>query len=211
MIGPEENSLSRRKFVALAGGSVAAASILAACGSDSSAAEDGETAKFGEGDVGILNYALTLEYLEAAFYAELIKSSLFTPAARKALGKFGEEEEEHVTALTKAVEKLGGEPAAKPKTKFSLNTETGTLELASKLENTGAAAYLGQLPNIESNSVLGTVLSIHSVEGRHAAAILDLLGKNTTPDGAFAKPAKVKDVLKEVEPFIVSGANKTTI
>jgi rubrerythrin len=205
-----DRSLSRRKLMALAGGSVAAASVLAACGSDSSAsATAAETSKFGDGDVGILNYALTLEHLEVDFYADLVKSNRLTAAARKALGKFGEEEEEHVSSLTQAIEKLGGDPAAKPKTKFSLNTDTGTLELASRLENLGAAAYLGQLPNIESNSVLTTVLTIHSVEGRHAAAINRLLKKTPTPDGAFAKPATAKRVLAAVKPFIVRAGAVT--
>lgn len=193
-------AVSRRKFMALAGGSAAAAAFMAACGSDSSAA--GETSQFGDGDVGILNYALTLEYLQAAFYADAVKSGLFPGNVKRGLARFGEEEEEHAFSLIKAIERLDGEPGAKPETKFSLETEKGTLETASTLENIGAAAYLGQLPHIESNSVLATVLSIHSVEGRHASTIETLLGNPITPDGAFAKPASVNAVLKTVAPYM---------
>ena len=76
-------------------------------------------------------------------------------------------------------------------------------ELAATVENLGAAAYLGQAPRIESPEVLSSALAIHSVEGRHAAALNTLLGKSITPDGAFAEAADVKTVLKSVEPFIV--------
>ena len=78
------------------------------------------------------------------------------------------------------------------------------LELAGTVENLGAAAYLGQAPNIQSPAVLAAALSIHSVEGRHASTLNTLLGKSITPDGPFAVPAKVSTVLKSVEPFIVS-------
>ena len=83
-----KDPVSRRKFMALTGGSAAAAAFLAACGSDDgtttttmpSSGGSSETAQFGKGDVGILNYALTLEYLETAFYADVVKSGLFKGA-----------------------------------------------------------------------------------------------------------------------------------
>jgi hypothetical protein len=193
------DSLSRRKFIALAGGSVAAGAVLAACGSDSEAA--GETSRFGEGDVGILNYTLTLEYVELALYTSLLKSGLFVRKARKALATFGEEEEEHISSLTEAVEKLEGEPARKPKTRFTMTSAKPALEVASTVENLVAAAYLGQVPMIESHPALATVLSIHTVEGRHAAAIDTALGLPITPDGAFAKPATAMAVLKALGPY----------
>jgi len=204
---------SRRKFLAVGGGSTALAAFLAACGSggDSSSTSTttmssggkSETAEFGKGDVGILNYALTLEYLETAFYAEVVKSGLFKGADLATIRKFGSEEAEHVQALTQAVKSLGGKPAPEPKTEFPLKDAKSVLELAGTVENLGAAAYLGQAPNIESLEVLASALAIHSVEGRHAAALNTLLGESITPDGAFAVPADVPTVLKSVEPFIV--------
>jgi rubrerythrin len=209
LAGPQ----SRRKFLAVGGGSTALAAFLAACGSDSSSTTTtgttaisggkSETAEFGKGDVGILNYALTHEYLETAFYAEVVKSGLFKGADLATIRKFGREEAEHVQALTQAVKSLGGKPAAEPKTEFPLKDAKSVLELAGTVENLGAAAYLGQAGNIESPEVLASALAIHSVEGRHAAALNTLLGESITPDGAFAVPADVATVLKSVEPFIV--------
>lgn len=209
LAGPQ----SRRKFLAVGGGSTALAAFLAACGDDSGTTTttstgsggggNSETAQFGKGDVGILNYALTLEYLETAFYADVVKSGLFKGADLETIRKFGQEEAEHVQALTAAVKQLGGKPAPEPKTEFPLKSAKSVLELAGSVENLGAAAYLGQAANIQSPEVLASALAIHSVEGRHAAALNTLLGESITPDGAFAKPADVKTVLKSVEPFIV--------
>jgi rubrerythrin len=213
-----KDPVSRRKFMALSGGSAAAAAFLAACGSDDSSSTmetttgaknmgggmgDSETAQFGKGDLGIVNYALTLEYLEAAFYADVVRSGLFKGAELKTIEKFGQEEAEHVEALTQAAKALGGKPAAEPKAEFPLDDAKSVVELAGTVENLGAAAYLGQAANIESPEILASALAIHSVEGRHAATLNTLLGSSITPDGAFAKPADAQTVLKSVEPFIV--------
>ena len=208
-----KDPVSRRRFMALTGGSTALAAFLAACGDDSGTTTttasqsagggSSETAQFGKGDVGILNYALTLEYLETAFYADVAKSGLFKGSDLATIRKFGSEEAQHVAALTAAVKQLGGKPAPKPKTEFPLKSAKSVLELAGTVENLGAAAYLGQAANIQSPEVLASALAIHSVEGRHAAALNTLLGESIVPDGAFAKPADAKTVLKSVEPFIV--------
>jgi hypothetical protein len=76
------------------------------------------------------------------------------------------------------------------------------LDLAATVENLGAAAYLGQAGNIEDPTILAAALSIHSVEGRHAALLNILTGKQPTPDGAFAQPADMQTVLDEVQPFL---------
>jgi rubrerythrin len=210
-----KDPVSRRKFIAVGGGTGLAA-LLAACGgggnsttmvtNESKPTAEGmksETEQFGKGDIGILNYALTLEYLETAFYEEVVKSGLFKGEELAVLKKFGSEEAQHVAALNSTVKKLGGKPAAKPKSEFPLESAKAVAELAGTVENLGAAAYLGQAGNIESPEVLAAALSIHSVEARHAATLNTLLGMSITPTGAFAEAADVKTVLKSVEPFIV--------
>jgi hypothetical protein len=214
-----KDPVSRRKFMALTGGSTAMAAVLAACGgSDNSTSSTSASAStstagavppppasmFGTGDLGILNYALTLEYLETAFYADVVKSGLFKGAELDTIKKFGDEEAQHVAALTAAIKQSGGKPATAPKTKFPLDNANSVLMLAGTVENLGAAAYLGQAGNIQSADVLASALAIHSVEGRHAAALNTLLGQTIVPDGAFAKPAAPTTVLNSVQPFIVS-------
>ncbi len=208
--------VSRRKFVALAGGTGGAAALLAACGSDdgdssssssgtsstSSSSNEEALAQFGEGDVGIVNYALTLENLEAAFYKEVIAASLFKGADLALIQMIYKNETEHVMALTAAVNDLGGTPAPPPQTKFDLTSAPEVLKTAATVENLGAAAYLGQAPHIKSPEILAAALSIHTVEGRHAAALNTLVDMPITPDGAFAMPVEAAQVLEQIKPFV---------
>jgi hypothetical protein len=159
-------------------------------------------ADFGEGDLGIVNYALTLEYLEAGFYAAVIKSGLFKGDQLALLKVIGDHEAQHVDALMATAKDLGGTPAPEPKANFPLDSAEEVVALAATVENLGAAAYLGQAAAIQSPDVLAAALSIHTVEARHAAVLNTLAGEPPTPDGAFAVPADAETVLAEVQPFL---------
>ena len=150
----------------------------------------------------ILNYALTLEHVETAFYKAVVASGLFKGAQAATIRRFGDQEAQHVDALTAAVKKFGGTPASAPKTRFPLTSAGQVLNLAATVENLGAAAYLGQAAKIQSKEALAAALSIHTVEARHAATLNMLLGKSIVPDGAFAKPAAMEEVLPKVQPFL---------
>lgn len=206
-----EDPVSRRRFMALTGGTASLSVLVAACGDDDeetttteAAAADDALAQFGDGDIGIVNYALTLEYLEDDFYAQVAKSGLFKGDDLALIQKFGQTERDHVVALTATVKDLGGKPAPKPKTQFDLADAETVLQTAADVENLGAAAYLGQAAVIESPEILAAALAIHSVEGRHAATLNTLTGQTITPDGPFAAPADAQTVLDSVQPFIVS-------
>jgi rubrerythrin len=209
------DDVDRKRFLKMAGGAGAAsfsAFVLAACGSSSKTASTAattaatattsSTATASSGDLAILNYALTLEYLETAFYEKVVASGFFSGKVGALIKTFGGQEKTHVEALKGAVEKLGGTPAANPNGKFPINSATQVAQLAYTVENLGASAYLGQAPNIQSPEILATALAIHSVEARHAATLGTLVKKSLTPDGAFAQPADMSTVLAAVKPFL---------
>jgi rubrerythrin len=211
---------SRKRFLRSVGGVGAAgafAAFLAACGSDnksstsSSSSSTGNTMQdtmgteqFGKGDLGILNYALTLEYLEASFYQQAAKSGKLKGDVLALAKVFGDHEAQHVKAIEATVKQLGGTPAKRPVAEFPLDSQKSILDLAATVENLGASAYLGQAGKIKNKDVLAAALSIHTVEARHAAALNAAIGKPITPDGAFAKPSDAAKVLAAVKPFIKS-------
>ena len=205
---------SRKRFFKTMGGTGAAAAFaifLAACGEDDKPAKSSSSSSSSgggmKGDLEIVQYALTLEHLETDFYDAVIKSGVVkNKALAEAATMIRDNEQEHVDALTATVKKLGGKPQ-KPKTTFDAVIKGGekkVLETAATVENLGAAAYLGQAGRISSKEVLAAALSIHTVEARHAAALNRAVGKTIVPDGAFAKPASMEEVLPQVKPFLQS-------
>jgi len=213
---------SRKRFLKMLGGGGAATAgfglLLSACaggGNDDGGAQV-ETSKGPDAappsapppepaaDVDIVNYALTLEYVEADFYRAVIERGLFSGRRLDLLKVIGDHELQHVEALANTVGALGGTPVAKPRTRFRLGSPSAVVALAATVENLGASAYLGQAGNIQSREVLAAALAIHKVEARHAAALNRLTGRLPTPQGAFAKPATMAQVLPQVMPFIVS-------
>ena len=153
---------------------------------------------------GVLNFALTLEYLEAQFYTNIVGSPGFLTASaadKAALTKIRDDENKHVTFL-KTV--LGTAAVAKPNFDFTGGKGSGTgpfagylanynvqLAMAQTFEDTGVRAYKGQAPNLQSNkTVLTAALNIHSVEGRHAAHIRQMRRIIDAAIPASQKPLK---------------------
>ena len=157
--------------------------------------------KFGKGDIGILNYALTLEYLEAAFYNGATAAKLaLTPQAAAFLTVVTRDENAHVAYLKKA---LGKKAVASPMFEFGeANTNVEKfMATAYVLENTGVHAYLGQVGNIQDKAYLKAAGSILTIEARHAAVIGSLnepAGNDIAPEGPFDVPYTAGKVLAAV-------------
>jgi rubrerythrin len=180
-----------------------AALALAACGGDT----ERETPERGpaSGDLDVANFALVLEYFEEDFYRQALSNGVVRGSARQLIRQIHRHERRHVRALRRMANKLG-RAAPPPQTDFESVFSGGqekTLRTALDFENTGVAAYLGQANKIRSNAVLADALAIHSVEGRHAAALADEVGATYLPDGAFATPLEPPQVMARLRPYIV--------
>ncbi len=165
--------------------------------------------------LSVLNYALTLENLENAFYRDGLAS--FTVEAFTALGfqtsvvdylaQIGSDELAHVTTLTQVISDLGGTPVAEGQYDFGdAFTDAPTfLATAMALENTGVAAYTGAAQYlIDNDDLLTAALTIHGVEARHAA-YLNILNEEDPFPEAFDAPMTPDEVVEIATPFIVSA------
>ena len=157
--------------------------------------------------VDVLNYALTLEYLEAAFYTEGNLAPDLIPSEYKRLfATIGAHEVAHVLLLKSA---LGIAAVKAPAVDFTAGGKYADVfsyfetfaTLSATFEDLGVAAYKGQAGALIGTPVLTTALQIHSVEARHAAAVRPIVGKSTAPD-AFDKPKTMKQVLAAAKPFL---------
>jgi hypothetical protein len=152
-------------------------------------------------DVKILNYALTLEYLEAAFYAEANEKGKLDGIAARFAQVVGAHEAAHVSALKQA---LGAKAVKRPSFDFKGTTgdKATFLRTAMTLEDTGVSAYQGQAPRIKSTQVLGSAGAILAVEARHAAWVRDIIGAGNSPvpaPAAFNEPLSMQQVLAAVK------------
>lgn len=141
--------------------------------------------------IDVLNFALTLEYLESSFYvAGLAAPGLIASANLTVFQQISKHETAHVTYLTAA---LGSSAVAKPNFDFTakgtfpdvLTNPATFLAVAQAFEDTGVRAYKGQAPNLQSNAaILTAALQIHSVEARHASEVRRIRGQKGWITGA---------------------------
>jgi rubrerythrin len=157
------------------------------------------------GDIDILNFALTLEYLEAAFYEQGAAVKGLSGEVAEYVKTFGAEEQEHVDALSATITDLGAEPVEAPGVDFgdAFSSPDKFIELAITFEDTGVSAYNGAAPMIQSKDLLATAGGIVQVEARHAAAIRFAAGEDPAPE-AFDPTLTEDEVLKAVQPFVKS-------
>ncbi len=200
LAGVQVHGITRETFILR--GAIAAASVYGAAAVGPFVGN--ALAATGGGDVAILNYALTLEYLETAFYNVKGRSLKLSGTAKQYAQQFGAEEAQHVAALKATIKKLGGRPVKSPTFVFPATDQRSFLALASTLENLGVSAYNGAAPGIKNPAVLAAAGSIVQVEARHAAAINLLIGDSPTPDGGFDKTKTMSQVLAAAKPLIMT-------
>lgn len=158
--------------------------------------------------VDVLNFALTLEFLEATFYQQGTAKNLVSGAEAALLERIQADEETHVKVLSDTIKQIGGSPVKAPKVDFggAFKDRASFLKLAHTFENTGVQAYLGAAPSLfKEKQLLSAAASIFGVEARHAAVLGDILGLEAEGGvfkGANEATATKGEVLKAVKPFI---------
>ncbi|KKC31666.1 ferritin-like domain-containing protein [Devosia psychrophila] len=154
-----------------------------------------------------LNFALTLEYLESAFYKEGNAAGIIPSQYKTVFRTIGQHEDAHVKLLkgvlgSAAVKAPGVDFTAGGKYADVFSNFDTFLTLSQTFEDLGVAAYKGQAGNLMgSKEVLTVALQIHSVEARHASEVRRI-GLKFGWDGAFDKPLSKNAVLAAATPFL---------
>src|ERR1700712_2450976 len=166
-------------------------------------------------DIDVLNYALTLEYLESAFYQQGQAAGLLSGTEKAYLDKIAADEAYHVTAITATIKQLGGTPVAAPGVDFggAFDSRKSYLTTSHTFENVGVGAYLGAAGYIKNKAVLQAAAGIFGVEARHAAVVGNLLGLKAEGGvymGPFETGVEKAKVLAGVAPFIVQMSGTPT-
>ena len=215
LLGRVSGALNRRSFMGNAAKAGAGAVALGALGTGSAAAYHEAS------EVDILNFALTLEHLEAAYYneflseysegeienADAIGAKFADPKLRysnwQELVRIRDHEEAHVEALTKTINDLGGTPVEAAEYEFPYDSLEGFVKFSNRVEAVGTSAYAGAAPFLSTDAVVEAGLSIHSVEARHTSYFGSLLPKSSMPN-AFDPARSMDQVVGIVSPLIVS-------
>jgi hypothetical protein len=173
--------------------------------------------------VAVLNFALTLEYLESEFYMKgLAAPGLIEASDRPAFQVISMHETEHVATLITTINALGGTPVPKPTFDFTAGNGSGAgpfagvfsnyglfLAVSQTFEDTGVRAYKGQAGLISSNEVLRAALRIHSVEARHASHVREIRRRNglLVPAGVLLQPWITLDQSGIASPLVQPSYN----
>ena|GEM_PF-1028876 len=216
---------SRRGFMgeaALVGGGVLALSVA---GVGTVAANDGSESGSNPSDVDILNYALSLEHLEAAYYNDFLDEYSEHEVERSAVANYfarptlqysvyqqiediRDHEEAHVETLTKTISDLGGTPVGPAEYEFPYSSIAEFVAVADRLESVGVSAYAGAAPLLDDPDLIPPALSIHSVEANHAT-YFQLLHLQRPAPNAFDPARSMDQVLPIAKQFVVGAGGES--
>jgi hypothetical protein len=169
--------LFRRALATLAG--AAGLGLLA----EHAAAAPGQT----KNDIAILRFDLALEYLQAGMYTEAERLGELKPKTLGWARVVGAHERAHVQAIKNL---LGRDTVPSPAFNYGKVTsdEKAFVKTAVSFEDLTAALLKWQAPRLDSRSIVAAVVTLHSVETRHAAWIRHIVGLRPAAN-AFDKPA----------------------
>ena len=193
-------ALSRRRFLAGSAALLGGGALVASLPGVAKAHETPEPPT----DIDVLNYALTLEHLEYAFYRDGLAGFTaddFDEGVFDNLTLIRDHEGEHVELLTGAISGAGGTPVQEATYDFGYEDAEGFLEVAAALENTGVSAYDGAAQFISDPGLLTAAGSIVAVEARHAS-YLNLITEEVPFPASFESPLTPDEVLEIAGPFI---------
>lgn len=166
----------------------------------------------------ILNYALTLEYLEDAFYKAGLAASGLIPENRKAIfQQISKHENAHVNFIKTVLGQLSATPVSKPNFDFTAGGKFADvftnyqtfLALSQAFEDTGVRAYKGRAGELLGNAtVLTAALQIHSVEARHASMVRRLRAEKGWITGADS--SGLPDAIYAGEDNVMQGGASIT-
>lgn len=208
-----ESTMNRRRLLVtagVAGGALAGAGAIGTTFAQTDATPMGDEMVF-ETPVDVLNYALTLEHLEAAFWrdglaefgVEGITGLGFQESVFDSLSQIAEHEAIHAETLTGVITELGGEPVVEAQYDFGYTDAAGFLQVGLALEDTGVSAYQGAAQFlIEEDELLTAALTIHANEARHASYLALLNDASPFPE-AVNPTLTPAEVLEIATPFIV--------
>jgi hypothetical protein len=195
------SGLSRKGLLAAAG-----ASLVAACGGDDDEARERQART--AADLEIVRYLLVVEHVGTAFWEQAVQRDAVAEVDAAELARdLARNERTHVDTLARLERRLAdGTSAERPSTSFGEIFAAGPREIlrsGAELANVAAAAYLGQANRIQDRNLLASVLAIHTVEGRQAAALNRAAGETDSvlPGGAFAEPLSMSAVRSRLKRF----------
>jgi rubrerythrin len=212
----EGSTTSRRRFLAGSAAALAGGALLAVPGVASAHNPPNPPS-----DVDILNYALTLERLEATFYRRVLSrfsqgefqnadvfdglGDYLRRNAYENLQRISEHEDTHVETLVSVIRDAGGRPVPASEYNFGITDVASAVRTAKVLEHTGVRAYDGAIAHIFAAAYLTAGATIATVEARHAA-YLNLLNRTSPFPTAFDRPVAPRRICENVrEAFITSS------
>lgn len=156
-------------------------------------------------DIAILRFDLALEYLQAGLYTEAERLGAVKPRTLAFSRVVGAHERAHAQAIKGF---LGSKAVPSPSFDYRGVTEDDAafVKTAVAFEDLTAALLKWQAPRLDSRSIVAAVLTLHSVETRHAAWIRHIVGVLPAAT-AFDQPAPQHQMAQLVASthFVTSG------